>query len=97
MFKLWRKKNQDRTNQPDAANAGAPQRSELGPEQGTELPDAGVDDAGHADAGGAGSEDGPRDKASLESEQLEPRILLSATWVHADTGDDISGPKALGQ
>ncbi len=31
------------------------------------------------------------DSASLDIEALEPRILLSATWVDADTGDPLDG------
>ena len=34
----------------------------------------------------------PKRKRRLEVESLEPRILLSATWADADTGDDLEGP-----
>ncbi len=45
--------------------------------------------------GGSASEDEPmpedeqREAAALESEALEPRIMMSATWADADTGDII--------
>ena len=36
-------------------------------------------------------EENGKAKASFQLEALEPRILLSATWVDADTGDAIAG------